>query len=340
MNMAIAPHIRPAHELLQRWGVVVAFAILFAVSTAKQGAEFLNPENFRAMLNSNAPVGVLAVGMTLVIISAGIDLSVGSMVVLAAAVGVTAMNALIASGTSELSAVLLGASITIACGTAAGMVNGVLIVYGKIAPFVATLGGLAAFRSMSLAIADAGEIRAQSATLFSALGRGGIPLPYLENAAGKQLTLSYSTVIFFALAIAAQWILSRARFGRYLIAIGANETAARYAGLPIASVRLRVYALMGLFAGIAALIQSSRMNSVSTSQLGLGSELDAIAAVVIGGTSLRGGAGRVWGTVVGVLILAMITNILTISGVSPYWQGAVKGGVIVLAVLVQRPSNH
>lgn len=327
-------------HFLQHWGVCVAFVILFAASTFKQGTDFLSAENFRSLLNSNAPVGILAVGMTLVIVTGGIDLSVGSITVLAAALGVTAMNALMTGGISETLAVVLGGAAMLGVGLAAGALNGVLIVFGRIAPFIATLGGLAAFRSMALATADAGEIRSQSATLFSALGRGGIPLPGLENAAGKPLTLSYSTVIFFVLAALAQWLLSRARFGRYLIAIGANETAARYAGIPIGWVRLRVYALMGLFAGIAALVQSSRMNSVSTAQLGLGSELDAIAAVVIGGTSLRGGFGRVWGTVVGVLILGMITNILTISGVSPYWQGAVKGAVIVLAVLVQRKGRE
>ncbi len=340
MSNRFADKVRTLQGLLQRWGVIVAFGILFAVSSWRQGFDFCNAENFRALLNSNAPVGILAIGMTLVIISGGIDLSVGSMVVLAAAMGITAMNALIDGSTSELNAVLIGGVATVLAGVAAGSINGVLIVFGRIAPFIATLGGLAAFRSMSLAIADAGEIRSSSATLFSALGRGGVPLPGLENAAGKPLTLSYSTVIFFALAAAAQWMLSRARLGRHIIAVGANETAARYAGLPIAWVRFRVYAIMGLFAGIAALVQSSRMNSVSTAQLGLGSELDAIAAVVIGGTTLRGGFGRVWGTVVGVLILGMITNILTISGVSPYWQGAVKGGVIVLAVIVQRGSRE
>ncbi len=340
MNPRISHAVRETQRTLERWGVLVAFIILFVVSTAKQGFDFFNPENFRSLLNSNAPVGILAVGMTLVIISAGIDLSVGSMVVLAAAIGMTAMNALIEHGTSELNAVLLGGAITILAGTAAGAFNGVLIVFGRIAPFIATLGGLAAFRSMSLAIADAGEIRSQSATMFSALGRGGIPLPGLENSAGKPLTLSISTVIFFVVAAIAQWFLSRSRFGRQLVAVGANEMAARYAGISVSWVRLRVYTVMGLLAGIAALAQSSRMNSVSTAQLGLGSELDAIAAVVIGGTSLRGGFGRVWGTVVGVLILGMITNILTISGVSPYWQGAVKGAVIVLAVLVQRSSRE
>ncbi len=343
---------------LEKWGVIVAFALLFAVSTWKQGFDFLNPENLRTLLNSNAPVGILAVGMTLVIVSSGIDLSVGSMVVLSAALGTTAMNSLIGNEWSEGSAVALGALVTLGAGLFAGAINGSLVVFGRIAPFIATLGGLAAFRSMALAIADAGEIRSQSSTLFGVLGRGGIPLAYesapavdatgeaaapvfhgLLNGAGKPLTLPYSVIVFFAVAIVAQWFLSRARFGRQLVAVGANETAARYAGIPIAWVRFRVYAIMGLLAGVAGLVQSSRMNSVSTAQLGLGSELDAIAAVVIGGTSLRGGFGRVWGTVVGVLILGMITNILTISGVSPYWQGAVKGAVIVLAVLVQRGSR-
>ena len=327
-------------RFLERWGVIVAFVLLFAVSAFKQGGDFLNVENFRNLLNSNAAVGILAVGMTLVIISAGIDLSVGSIVVLAAALGTTAMNALLAAEWSEGSAVMLGGATTIVAGMLAGSLNGGLIVFGRIAPFIATLGGLAAFRSMALAIADAGEIRSQSDTLFATIGRGGIPLFGLVNNADKPLTLSYSTVVFFCVAVIAQWFLSRSRFGRQLVAVGANETAARYAGVPIQWVRFRVYAIMGALAGVAGLVQSSRMNSVSTAQLGLGSELDAIAAVVIGGTSLRGGFGRVWGTVVGVLILGMITNILTISGVSPYWQGAVKGGVIVLALLVQRGSRE
>lgn len=338
---------------LERWGVLVAFALIFIMSAIQQRGDFLNPENLRSLLNSNSPVGVLAVGMTLVIVSAGIDLSVGSMVVLSAAIGVTAMNAMLGAGWSEASAVVLGGALTLAAGLAAGAVNGSLVVIGRIAPFIATLGGLAAYRSMALAIAEAGEIRSQSTGLFSQLGRGGIPLATastneagetvysgLLNAAGKPLTLTYSIIIFVAVAAIAQWMLGRSRFGRHLVAVGANETAARYAGIAVGWVRFRAYAAMGLLAGLAGLMQSSRLNSVSSSGLGVGNELDAIAAVVIGGTSLRGGFGRVWGTVVGVLILGMITNILTISGVSPYWQGAVKGAVIVLAVLVQRGSGR
>lgn len=348
-----------AQRFLERWGVVVAFALLFGVSVWQQGFDFLNADNIRSLLNSNAAVGILAVGMTLVIISAGIDLSVGSMVVLSAAIGLTAVNWAIGAERSEGAAVWIGVGTTLLVGLAAGSLNGLLVVVGRIAPFIATLGGLAAYRSMALAIAEAGEIRSQSATLFRKLGRDGIPLAYevpaaigpdgaalgeatyrgVLNAAGRPLTLPYSVVLFFAIAVVAQWFLSRSRFGRHLVAVGANETAATYAGISVAWVRFRVYAIMGLLAGVAGLLQASRMNSVSTSGLGVAAELDAIAAVVIGGTSLRGGFGRVWGTVIGVLILGMITNMLTISGVSPYWQGAVKGGVIVLAVLVQRGAR-
>jgi ribose transport system permease protein len=340
-------------RFLERWGVVVAFVLLFVASCWNQGFDFLNAENIRAQLNSNAPVGILAVGMTLVIVSAGIDLSVGSMVVLSAAIGLTVVNALIGREWSEASAVWIGVGTTLAIGLAAGALNGALIVVGRIAPFIATLGGLAAYRSMALAIAEAGEIRSQSDAIFRKIGRDGIPLAWeapgvdgaetvyrgLLNAGGKPLTLPYSILVFFAVAIVAQWFLSRSRFGRHLVAVGANETAARYAGISVEWVRFRVYAVMGLLAGLAGLLQASRMNSVSTSGLGVAAELDAIAAVVIGGTSLRGGFGRVWGTVLGVLILGMITNMLTISGVSPYWQGAVKGAVIVLAVLVQRGTR-
>ena len=350
-------------RFLERWGVVVAFVLLFVASCWNQGFDFLNAENIRALLNSNAPVGILAVGMTLVIISAGIDLSVGSMVVLSAAVGLTAVNWLIGKEWSEASAVWIGVGTTLLVGLAAGSLNGALVVVGRIAPFIATLGGLAAYRSMALAIAEAGEIRSQSDALFRKFGREGIPLAWevpgvggggvegggvegaestfrgLLNSGGKPLTLPYSIIVFFVVAIIAQWFLSRSRFGRHLIAVGANETAARYAGISVEWVRFRVYAVMGLLAGLAGFLQASRMNSVSTSGLGVAAELDAIAAVVIGGTSLRGGFGRVWGTVLGVLILGMITNMLTISGVSPYWQGAVKGAVIVLAVLVQRGAR-
>lgn len=348
-----------AQRFLERWGVVVAFVLLFGVSVWQQGFDFLNADNIRSLLNSNAAVGILAVGMTLVIISAGIDLSVGSMVVLSAAIGLTAVNWGVRQEWSEGTAVWLGVGATLLIGLAAGSLNGLLVVVGRIAPFIATLGGLAAYRSMALAIAEAGEIRSQSPTLFRMLGRDGIPLAYevpapigpdgvavgeatyrgLLNAADRPLTLPYSVILFFAIAIVAQWFLSRSRFGRHLVAVGANETAATYAGISVGWVRFRVYAVMGLLAGVAGLLQASRMNSVSTSGLGVAAELDAIAAVVIGGTSLRGGFGRVWGTVIGVLILGMITNMLTISGVSPYWQGAVKGGVIVLAVLVQRGAR-
>lgn len=330
---------KQAQRFMAHWGVLIAFALLFTVSALLQGGAFLNAENMRNLLNQNAPVGVLAVGMTLVIVSGGIDLSVGSMLVLAAAVGTTVMNALLGEGWGEGAAVCAGVAACVATGTAAGALNGSLVVFGRIAPFIATLGGLAAYRSIALAMAQAGEIRSQSPEVFRWIGSTGVPLPGVVDGAGRTLVIFWGTVIFLLIAAAAQWALSRTRYGRHLIATGANEVAARYAGISIAAVRLRTYTIMGALAAVAGLIQSSRMNSVSTSQLGLYSELDAIAAVVIGGTSLRGGFGRVWGTVIGVLILGMITNILLISGVSPYWQGAVKGVVILLAVLVQRSER-
>ncbi|MFZ9882451.1 MAG: ABC transporter permease, partial [Phycisphaerales bacterium] len=193
-----------AQRFLERWGVAVAFVLLFAASTWMQGFDFLNLENFRTLLNSNAAVGILAVGMTFVIISGGIDLSVGSIVVLSAALGTTAMNHLIGGETAEGTAVLAAVAATLVAGLLAGAVNGSLVVFGRIAPFIATLGGLAAYRSMALAIAEAGEIRSASSTVFSKIGRGGIPLAVestnetgepvyrgLLNAAGKPLTVPY-----------------------------------------------------------------------------------------------------------------------------------------------------
>ncbi len=323
----------------ERYGALVALLLLFGWNAlfAENAAVFRKPENLRNILNQNAATGIVAVGMTLVIVAGGIDLAVGSVMALAAAVALLAINAGIAAGLSEGVAVAGGLGIGLLTGLACGIVNGLLVTVGRLPAFIATLGGLVAYRSITLALADAGEIRSDSQEVLSSIGRGGVPVipgTWLES--GRTLTFTWNIVLFFLVAALGSILLARTRYGRHLVAVGGNETAARYSAIPVDLVRLGAFTLMGLCAAVAGLMQAARMNSVSSSQLGLQMELDAIAAVVIGGTSMAGGKGRVWGTVIGVLILAIINNMLVVAGVSVHWQGFVKGVIIILAVLIQR----
>jgi ribose transport system permease protein len=209
-----------------------------------------------------------------------------------------------------------------------------LITVGRIAPFIATLAGLVCYRSISLVLGDGGEIRSPTAMLGD-FGQSGIPLPGVTNNAGRPLDLPWSVIAFVLVAVLGHYVLTRTRLGRYFVAVGANERAAAYSAIPVARVKTLSYVILGGFVGLAAFLLTARFNSVSTSQMGQLDELDAIAAVVIGGTSMAGGSGRIWGTFVGVLILGVI-NTLLVGTVSPYWQGMVKGLIILLAVLIQR----
>jgi ribose transport system permease protein len=323
-------------NFLQKYGVLVAFVVLVIVSALWRPDVFLQPENLRNIINQNVPVGIIALGMTLVIVTGGIDLSVGSMMALAAALGILALNKMLGNGATETTATCVAAFVCIGSSALLGAINGFLVSVGRVAPFVATLVGLVAFRSLCLAIAAGGELRASSTEVFPSLGSGGIPLSFVKTQGGTPLMLTWAILIFVVVALIAGFMLNKTRFGRYAIAVGANERAARYSAVNTGATKFWVYTALGIFTGIAALTSATRMNSVATSSLGLYYELDAIAAVVIGGTSLRGGSGRIWGTVVGVLLLGVITNMLVVAGVSVYWQGVVKGAIILAAVLIQR----
>jgi ribose transport system permease protein len=313
---------------------LAAFLLLFVASAAWKPNFFLQPENLRNLLNQNAATGIVAVGMTLVIIAGGIDLSVGSIMALAGACALWTLNRMVPNGEGPATAV--AAMVGLGAGVGLGALNGLLVTVGRIAPFIATLGGLVAYRSIVVALAEAGEIRSQSAEVFPQLGTGGIPLPFLQNGAGRPLELTWNILVFVAIALVASFLLNRMVLGRHIVAVGASERAARYSAIDTGRVRWLTYVFLGFCTGLAGLLQASRTNSVASSSLGLYVELDAIAAVVIGGTALSGGRGQVWGTVVGVLILGVINNILILGDVSSYWQGLVKGVIILLAVLIQR----
>jgi ribose transport system permease protein len=323
-------------RFFQEYGVLVALIVLLIVNVATRADNFLTPENVRNILSQNAYVGIIAVGMTFVIMTAGIDLSVGSMVALCGAAAVLVLNKQAAGG--ESTAILLACLASLGVGTVAGALNGLAIAFGRVAPFVVTLAGLAGFRSIALVLGEGGEIRSQVPS-FGELGFAGFDVPFLKTNAGTPLTLYWSLIAFIGVALLASFVLNYTRFGRYLIAVGANERAAKYSAINTQTVKLAAYTLLGTLVGLAGFLNAARMNSVGTGSVGTFYELDAIAAVVIGGTSLRGGKGRIWGTVVGVVLLTLIANMMTAYRIDTNWQGLVRGGVILIAVLLQRGSK-
>ncbi|MFO0828440.1 MAG: ABC transporter permease [Phycisphaerales bacterium] len=326
-------------QFLERYGVIIAFVVLLVWNGVftENAANFRTPENLRNILNQNASTGIVAVGMTLVIVAGGIDLSVGSIMALAAAVALIVANALAAHGFGDATCLLAGLCAGVGTGLGCGFVNGLLVTLGRLPSFIATLGGLVGYRSITLALADAGEIRSENASTLGSIGTAGITvIPAGVFGRDYPLTVTWNIVVFLLVAIAGQVLLSRTRYGRHLVAVGGNETAARYSAIAVDRVRLGAFLIVGACSAIAGLMATARMASVSSSQLGSQMELDAIAAVVIGGTSMAGGRGRIWGTVLGLLILAIINNMLVMSDVSTHWHGAVKGLIIVLAVLIQR----
>jgi len=302
----------------EKYGPLIALAILFIIS-AFASPYFLKTRNLLNILRQVSYTGIIGLGMTFVIISGGIDLSVGSMVAFVGGIAILTLN-FFGGGVWAIFAAIL---VAIAVGAAGGAVNGFLITKGRVAPFIVTLGTMAIFRSMTLYISGAAEFRSQS-DLFPELGMGsliGIPIPVW---------------IFGGLAFIFWLILNHTRYGRYVCAVGSNEKVADYSAIKVDFVRFMSYIIVGITVAVSAILLSSRLNSVSSTNAGVNYELDAIAAVIIGGTSMAGGSGSIIGTVIGAIILGIVNNMLNMLGVSPYLQGTVKGLVIIGAVLIQR----
>ncbi len=310
------------HADKERYAALVALVIL-TVASSLLSPYFLQWQNLLNILRQVSYTGIIALGMTFVIVSGGIDLSVGSMAAFVGSLGVLALNQVAGGEAPQGLAVAAAMVVGLASGLACGFANGLLITKGRIAPFIVTLGTMALFRSLSLYMADAGEFRSSS-PLFGSLGSSAllrIPLPVL---------------VMVALAALLSFVFRRTRYGRYVRAVGSNARVARYSAIDVDRTRLLAYTLSGLMVGISAVLIAMRFNSVGSSTLGINYELDAIAAVIIGGTSMAGGRGTVWGTVIGAITLGVINNMLNMVGISPYLQGTVKGLVIIGAVFIQR----
>lgn len=313
---------------LSKIGPYLALALLVIIS-ACLSEHFLKPQNLLNITRQVSYTGIIALGMTFVIIGGGIDLSVGSGVAFIGGLTIMLINYFIGAFGPEYQYVVffLALGCGLMMGALGGLFQGLLITKGKLAPFIATLGFMAIYRSGALHFGQGGEFRVDYAMkIFSEFGTGsvfGLPLPSL---------------VFFALAIVFSIILNWTSFGRYVCAIGSNEKVAAYSAIQVDRVRSLTYVICGLTVSLSAFLLSGRMNSINSTNAGTLYELDAIAAVVIGGTAMTGGRGSMAGTVAGALILGLISNMLNMRGVSPYLQGTVKGLVIIFAVLIQRPD--
>jgi ribose transport system permease protein len=309
-----------AVQKLLAFGALIVIFVFFSLISPF----FLTRANLIGIMLATAVNGILALGVTFVIITAGIDLSVGTVMTL------SAMTAAVAVTVWGLP-IPLGILIGLLTGMAAGLFSGVVISYLKVPPFVATLGMMMIARGLALVIPAAifGSVRPIYFTetpLFNQITVGSLIGRVLPS-----FPIPNAVLILFGAALVAYFILNKTVLGRYAIAIGSNEEATRLSGVNVANWKTAVYALCGLFSGLAGIVIASRLNSAQPG-LGAGYELDAIAAVVIGGTSLSGGEGTILGTLIGAFLMSTLTNGLRIVGVPQEWQMVITGFIVILAV--------
>lgn len=299
------------HWLMQSIGltaVVVVLAVIFTLINPR----FATVANLANVLTQASYYIIIASAMTFVITSAGIDLSIGSLLALVTVIGF----AFVKEGMNPVLAVLL----MFAIGTAIGAFTGALIALIKIPPFIATLGMMVALRGFAL-VHSAGTMHFGLPPSLVWLGQGdivGVPVP---------------VIIALSVAVFAAWLFNHTRFGLHVRAIGGNREAARLAGVRVTFVEIGVYALMGLATALGGLIMIARIDSTQAT-IGTSMEIHVIAAVIIGGTSLFGGRGTIYGTVLGAILLSMMTNALVIAGVDVFWQLVVMGVIVLLAVAI------
>ena len=300
---------------------VLAFTslIILLIGFSLASPNFMQTSNMIAILQATSVNGVLAVAVTLVIITGGIDLSIGTMMTFCAVItGVVLTYAGLP--------LLLGVIAAIATGAGCGLASGTFVAKMKIPPFIATLGMMLILKGLSLVISGTRPIYFNDTPGFSEISRGSLIGEVLPA-----LPIPNGVLILFIVAGLAAYILGRTVLGRYCYALGSNEEAVRLSGVNTDRWKIAIYAMSGSIVGVAGLLIASRLNSAQPA-LGLGYELEAIAAVVIGGTSLSGGRGTILGSLIGALIMAVLTNGLRVLSVAQEWQTVVTGAIIILAV--------
>jgi len=295
-----------------RYGILIALLVVSLVIGALEPV-FFSPINILNVIRQISIIGIIAIGETMVILLGGIDLSVGAVV---AFTGAVAAKLLVETGW----AIPLAIAAALVVGLGIGVANGFISRKGGMHPFIVTLGTLSIFRGLTLILAGGRPI-------------SGLPETFLWLGGGEIGSIPVPVILFLGLIIAAGFMLSRTTFGRKIYAIGGNEEAARLSGIAVDRIYITAFAIAGLLSGLGGVVLTSRLNSAEL-VAGQGYELDVIASVVIGGTSLFGGVGSVYGTLVGALLIGVISNGLNLLGVSSYWQLVVKGLVIIIAALI------
>lgn len=300
-------------DLFIDYGIYSSVIILFLIFGALFPKAFLSIYNIRNILVSASVVGTMAVGMTFLILTTSIDLSVGSVAYFAVAVGVLGLKEF---GISPFTGILL----MIALSTAVGALNGLQVAKLKMVPLIATLAAMDIFRGLGLEITDAASIYGMpDAVSFIGIGSvGPIPMP---------------VIVLFASYLVGYFILEKTRFGMFVFAVGNDPEAAYKAGIDVSFIRFMVYLIHGIFVGIASVILCARLDGVVPA-MGVGMEFDVITAVILGGTSFSGGFGNIWGSLVGAVLIVMINTALNILNVSAFYYDIFKGSVIILAVIL------
>lgn len=305
-------------KIFSDYSVLVALIILFVISSIVKGSEFLSINNITNILRNSVSIGIITIGMTAIIILGGIDLSVGSMMVLCGVVILAVINL--------TNSIVLGIMAGMLLGVVLGALTGAIIAKGKLPAFIVTLGAMSIYRSVAQYVLKGGGI-------ISANKEYQLISNY------EIFNWSLSIFYWIILVLIAMFFMKYTRLGRYIYSVGSNEKATRFSGINVDKVKIATYALGGLFVALAAVVESSRLGSINSSSSGVAYEMDAIAAVVVGGTSMAGGKGAIFGTFAGMLILGIMNNMMTLLGIPPFLVGAVKGGIIILAVLFQKKDQ-
>jgi ribose transport system permease protein len=299
--------------------------VLLLILGALVNPNFIGINNLANVATRSAFIAIIAIGATFVISSGDLDLSVGSMVAFVASLMILFMN----SGVIADPALMLTAAMVLAvvAGCACGLANGLVTTVGRIEPFIATLGTMGIYRGLTTWLSQGGAITLRDPALQEM---------YRPAYFGSILGLPVPIAVILAVTCVAAFVLYRTRYGRHVVAVGSNSDVARYSGIPVNRVRTIAFVIQGLCVAIAVLLYVPRLGSTSATT-GILWELQAITAVVVGGTALKGGAGRVWGTICGAFILELVGNIMLLSNfISEYLIGAIQGAIIIIAMLVQR----
>jgi ribose transport system permease protein len=309
-------------NIWRNYSVLVVFIAIIGIC-AIAAPRFILIDNLLNILRNTSTVGAIALGMTFVIIAGGIDLSSGPVMATAGAVLILLQRMVSADGSPAMP-LFVPVLACLAVATSFGFLNGIIITKAKLPPFIVTLAVGIMARSLVMYFMRGATVMGNNIPQFTGIGNGSvlaIPIPF---------------ILVVGVAIIFHILLTRTKFGTYVFAVGGNENAARYSGINVDRIRIATYMIVGLCTGMAATIEMSRMAAVAAATSGSQYEFEAITAVIVGGTSLSGGKGRLIGSIVGFIILGIVNNMMIMLNISPYLSGAVKGAVILFAVLMQR----